>query len=243
MLQQEMAAHREDLKKFGEDWARYQVSGAASAIRYLVDRGVRVINISGGLMRSLCPEASVWQQLEESVGYAAERDVIIVLAAGNSAQESTDYPGDSSNVIIAGGVMLNDSRWEQSMPYAGTTIKQGSNYGSRLTVMAPIENVVSCEPHERRFYQTDDGPFGATRNDFVGNHRVLAIGGTSSAAPIVTALVALVRSARPDLEAERVVDIIARGCDDLGVPGVDNDTGHGRVNFGKTLALAVSEEH
>ncbi|MFO0984388.1 MAG: S8 family serine peptidase [Planctomycetota bacterium] len=242
LLQSEMAAHPDELKRFGEAWSRYQVEGAAHAIDYLVDRGVRVINFSGGLWRSQCPSAAAWQKLEDAVRRAAEHDVIVVLSAGNNAKESTDYPGSHANVIVAGGITLDDKRWDQSIPYNGTIIKVGSNYGARLSVMAPIENIVSCEPHERGCYQTDDGPMGATRVEFHGNHSILPNGGTSSAAPIVAALVALVRSARPDLDAAAVIDIIERGCDDLGASGRDPDTGFGRVNFGKTLALAVDDE-
>jgi hypothetical protein len=44
-----MFKHALELKEFGESWVPYQVGGAAEAIRYLVDRGVRVINISDGL--------------------------------------------------------------------------------------------------------------------------------------------------------------------------------------------------
>jgi hypothetical protein len=35
-----------------------------------------------------------------------------------------------------------------------------------------------------------------------------------------------------------VVDIIKRGCDDIGEPGYDIYTGFGRVNFLKTLKIA-----
>jgi membrane-anchored mycosin MYCP len=238
-LEQRLAAHRDELQKFGAAWSHYQIAGAASAVRDLVQRGVKVINVSGALMKSLCQSADDWQALEDAFADAAEQDVVIVLAAGNSAQETSDYPGSSETVIIAGGVMRDDRRWEQSIPYAGKIIKQGSNYGSRLTAMAPIENVVACQPHERRFYESDDGPFGAVHGEFLGPHQVVAIGGTSSAAPIVSALVALVRSARPDLDARDVVKLVERGCDDLGPPGFDTDTGYGRVNFGKTLALAM----
>src|SRR4029077_15269758 len=43
------------ISRFGTDWVHFQIAGAADAIRYLVDHGVRVINFSGGLKRSLCP--------------------------------------------------------------------------------------------------------------------------------------------------------------------------------------------
>jgi subtilisin family serine protease len=64
------------------------------------------------------------------------------------------------------------------------------------------------------------------------------MGATSGATPIVTSLAALVRSLRPDLKAADVVEIIRKGCDDIGEEGYDIYTGCGRVNFRKTLELA-----
>ena len=239
-MQQEMIRHPLALAKFAHDWIVYQTEGAAEAIRYLVDRKVRVINLSGGLCRHLCRplSAAAWENVEKAFAYGAEKDVVIVLAAGNNAERWEDYPGDAATVIVAGATRLDDTRWEQEQEYRGAKIKQGSNFGKRLTVMAPVEDLVVCVPHERRVYQSDDGPMGAAKVEFKGPHDVLPIGATSSAAPIVTALVALVRSARPDLDARSVVAIVQRGCDDIAAPGFDDRTGHGRVNFGKTLRLA-----
>jgi hypothetical protein len=137
-LQKEMMKQPEPLKKFAQDWVRYQVDGATNAIRYLVDNGVRVINISGALKRSLCPSAEKWQKLEEAFVYAAEKGVLIVLGAGNNAAQWEDYPGSPETVIVAGATLLNDTRWEEEGVFQGTKIKQGSNFGKRLTVMAPV---------------------------------------------------------------------------------------------------------
>jgi subtilisin family serine protease len=237
-LQKEMLKQPATLKKFGEDWVHYQVDGAAVAVRYLVDHGVKVINISGGLKQSLCPSAAKWKKLEEAFSYAADKGVVIVLAAGNTAARWEDYPGKADTVIVAGATMLNDTRWEEEITFRGSRIKQGSNYGKRLTVMAPVENLVICAPHDPRVYSCDDGPMGPMRLPFRGMHEVRPNGATSSAAPIVTALVALIYSVRPTLDARSVVKIVQRGCDAVGKEGYNIYTGYGRVNFGKSLKLA-----
>ncbi len=236
--QKEMLKHPLTITRFAHDWVHYQVDGAADAIRYLVNHKVRVINISSGLKRSLCPSVEDWKKLESAFAYAAEKGVIIVLGAGNNADKWEDYPGDPDSVIVVGATLLNDTRWEQEINLHGTKIKQGSNFGKRLTVMAPVEKLVVCVPHEERFYSCDDGPMGRTKVPFKGSHDVLPIGATSSAAPIVTSLVALIYSARPELDAKSVVKIVQQGCDDIGEKGYDLHTGHGRVNFGKSLKLA-----
>jgi subtilisin family serine protease len=118
-LQKEMMKQPETLKKFAQDWVHFQVDGAANAIRYLVDRGVKVINFSGGLKRSLCPSAEKWKNLEGAFSYAAEKGVVIVLAAGNNAARWEDYPGSPETVIVAGATLLNDTRWEEELAVGG----------------------------------------------------------------------------------------------------------------------------
>jgi thermitase len=241
-LQKEMMKQPDVLQKFGRDWVHFQVDGAADAIRYLVDHGVRVINFSGGLRRSFCPSAEKWKRLEDAFSYAADKGVVIVLSAGNNAAQWEDYPGGPDTVIVAGATLLNDTRWEEEVTVQGTTIKQGSNFGKRLTVMAPVEKLVVCAPHEQRFYSCDDGPMGPMKLPFKGSHEVRPNGATSSAAPIVTSLVALIDSARPTLDARSVVKIVQQGCDDIGGKGYNIHTGYGRVNFGKSLKLAKEWE-
>ena len=81
--------------------------------------------------------------------------------------------------------------------------------------------------------------YGTMKEHFKGGDDDLKIRATSSAAPVISALAALVFSARPDLDAPIVVELIKQGCDDLGEPGFDVRTGHGRINFAKTVELAI----
>ena len=62
--------------------------------------------------------------------------------------------------------------------------------------------------------------------------------GTSNAAPYGTALAALIRSLRPDLNHKDVIKIIEQGATDLGDLGWDKETGYGRMNFHRSLLLA-----
>ena len=223
----------------GEKLGQLPGRGASEAIRYLTDHGARVINFSGGLRRSLVPSEEAWKKLEESFAYAASKNVVIVVAAGNEAARTEDYPGDAKTVIVAGAILLNDKRWEVEVEARGTKVKQGSNFGKRLTCVAPVQDLLVCAPHEKRMYEAEDGPYGATKVPFNGAHDIRKNGATSIAAPMVSALAALVVSARPDLDVATVVELIQRGCDPIGEPGFHEHTGFGRVNFAKTLQLAV----
>jgi len=237
-FQKEMAKHADELKKLGEEWTSYQALSTAESIRYLTDHGVKVINFSGLMRKSLVQSAEAWDRLQDAFQYASNKGVLIVIGAGNNAQACEDYPGDEHSTIVVGASSLNDERWEEVKEVMGQKIKQGSNFGKRLTVMAPAENIMVCVPHDKRFYASLDGPSGPTNEEFKGVYEVMPMGATSIATPIVTSLAALVFSLKPDLDGKSVMELIKKGCDDIGEKGFDIYTGYGRVNFLKTLQLA-----
>jgi thermitase len=237
-LQKEMMKHLDEIKKFGLEWTSYQVSSTAAAIRYLTDRGVKVINFSGLMRKSLIQSAEAWDELQEAFQHASDKGVLIVIGAGNNAQACEDYPGDENSTIVVGASNLNDERWEELKEVMGQKFKQGSNFGKRLSVMAPAENIIVCVPHDKRFYASADGPAGATNEEFKAIYEVMPTGATSCATPIVTSLAALVFSLKPELSGKSAIEFIKKGCDDIGEKGFDIYTGYGRVNFLKTLQLA-----
>ena len=67
-----------------------------------------------------------WEKIDDAFSYASDKDVIIVLSAGNHAQEVNDYPGNESTTIIAGASLLNDERWEEEIKMMKQKIKMGS---------------------------------------------------------------------------------------------------------------------
>ena len=216
------------------------MGGAADAIRYLVDHGVRVINISGVLSRHLTQPVSEssWRKLEEAVAYAIEKDIVIVLAAGNNAQRWDDYPGTAETVIVAGAAKLDDTPWFQEDMLHGTKIRQGSNSGKRLTAMAPVQDLVVRIPHETALLSERRRTHGPQQGPLQRNARRAADRGHLNGGADRRGARGLGRSAGRDLDVRAVVAIVQRGCDDIGAPGFDKETGHGRVNFGKTLHLA-----
>ncbi len=64
--------------------------------------------------------------------------------------------------------------------------------------------------------------------------------GTSNAAPVVTGLVALMKSVNPALTVQQVTDYLAQNSTDLGTVGWDKYFGWGRIDYGKTLAAVKS---
>ena len=60
--------------------------------------------------------------------------------------------------------------------------------------------------------------------------------GTSFSAPMVSAAVAWVRAARPDLTADQVAQVVRLGARDVGKPGWDAATGFGVLDLAGALA-------
>ena len=239
-LQKEMQTRADELNSFGKSWLYYVSGSVAEAIRYLTDKGVRVINISIDLNLSTADqiEPSFRTRLIDAFNYAKQKDTLIVLASGNNDQRVMEYPGDRTFVLIAGASTLKDKRWTMSVEIQDMEIKQGSSYGPRLNVVAPTENIVTAVPHEEAFYNWKDTPMGEQKVPFENLYQITQYGATSSAAPQVASLAALVRSIRPDLKAGEVIRIIEGGADDIGAIGFDEETGYGRINFLRTLELA-----
>lgn len=109
-----------DAKGFGkyEIWAK--------AIRYAVDNGARIINMSvgGGV-----PNAA----LDSAIEYAWENNVLVVACMMNRNTDIPFYPAASPHVLAVGATGPDDVR---AAPFFWSP-KSGSNYGIHLSVVAP----------------------------------------------------------------------------------------------------------
>lgn len=116
---------------------RGNVSTIGNAIRYAVQKGAKVINLSLG-------SYSHYKYLEECIAYANKKGVTVVAAAGNeSGNVRYVCPAHLSSPIVVGAVNSNGRR------------AYFSNYGSSLDVVAPGVGIKSC--WLRGGYATADG--------------------------------------------------------------------------------------
>lgn len=154
----------------------------ASSIRYAVDNGAKVINISLGKYTSPTP-----QMVNDAILYAKEKDVLVVHASGNNHLNI-----DTVAYFPTG--LDKDGRFYNNFIRVGASTKTGdisslSNYGKlRVHLFAPGEDIVSVIPGNK--YASENG--------------------TSIAAPIVSGVAALIRSYFPKLKAWQVHDILMR---------------------------------
>jgi cell wall-associated protease len=157
----------------------------ANAIRYAVDNGAKVINMSFGKYYS--PNKSM---IDEAVKYAASKDVLLVHAAGNESKNS-DTSLSFPNREFANGTIARN--WIQVGACAykpgKNLIAEFSNYGvKQVDLFAPGVDIYSTVPDGK--YQT--------------------MSGTSMASPAVAGVAALIRGYFPELTAVEVKDVLMR---------------------------------
>ncbi|CQR61415.1 Thermophilic serine proteinase [Streptomyces leeuwenhoekii] len=86
-------------------------SGFADEIRYAVDNGASIINISMILQDSRYKDGASAQGLE-SVAYALDEDVLIVAGAGNDGEGGDlPFPANTPGVVAVGGVYKTGKFW------------------------------------------------------------------------------------------------------------------------------------
>ncbi len=181
----------------------------ANAIRYAVDNGASIINMSFGKGHS-------WNKriVDKAVRYAEKHDVLLVHAAGNSAQNndtSDNFPNDKYEKI--GFLFWKKKRAKNWLEIGALSYEKGkdlvagfSNYGKvNVDVFAPGMKIYSTVP----------------------NNKYKNLQGTSMASPVVAGIAAVIRSYYPRLTAKQVKNIIMKSSIkhniDVNIPGKDGE--------------------
>ncbi len=163
----------------------------ANAIRYAVDNGAKVVNMSFGKGYSWDKEA-----VDKAVKYASKHDVLLVHAAGNSAEntdESDNFPREAYE--RRGFFKFLKKKYPDNWLEIGAlswmsdadAVATFSNYGkTNVDIFSPGVDIYSTTP---------------------GNEYGSA-SGTSMASPVTAGVAALIRSYFPELKAKEVKEII-----------------------------------
>ncbi len=156
----------------------------ANAIRYAVDNGAQIINMSFG--KKFSPHK---QAVDAAIHYAERRNVLIVHAAGNDAldiDKSSSYPTNyysDSKTPAQNWLTIGASAKEDDMHLAADF----TNYGrKRVDIFAPGVNIYSLKP----------------------NNTYDLASGTSMACPVVTGVAALLMSYFPKLSIYDIKNIM-----------------------------------
>jgi subtilisin family serine protease len=174
----------------------------ANGIRYAVDHGAQIINMSFG--KGYSPQKGA---VDDAVKYAEQKGVLLVHAAGNEGENLADGKNFPTAAYLGGGraanwIEVGASSWRGSSSLAA----EFSNYGqAEVDLFAPGVDILSTVPG------------GAWERN----------SGTSMAAPVVSGVAAMLMSYFPKLTAADVKRILLESAaryPDLMVvrPGAEN---------------------
>lgn len=204
----------------------------ALAIRYAVDNGAKVINMSFG--KSFSPHKR-W--IDEAVKYADAKGVLLVHAAGNDAAnvDSTDnFPNPTLlayNITAGNWITVGASSDPLAEPSVKSYTASFSNYGKKqVNVFAPGTKIYSSVP---------------------GGNTYAVLQGTSMASPVVAGVAGLIYSYFPNLSPEQVKYAIEKSAtpiiEPVKLPGSekmvqlsDISTSGGLLNAYQAVKLAAT---
>jgi len=178
-------------------------SWVANGITWATDNGAKVINMSlGGSAKS--------STLERAVNYAWNKGVVVVAAAGNSANPSKTYPAAYTNSIAVAATNNKDQK------------ASFSSYGAKwVDVAAPGENIFSTFPnHPYKINKSFGYDFGS---------------GTSMATPMTSAVAALIWSTPYGTSVSAVRTRLESTADKITGTGIYWSAG--RVNAANAVVL------
>ena len=155
----------------------------ALAIRYAVDNGANIINMSFG--KSYSPEKEL---VDDAIKYAESKGVLLVHAAGNDAKNlntENSYPtpvfndGAKATNMITVGASTKSKKKDVAASF--------SNYGNSIVdVFAPGDNIISLD----------------TGNVFAEHS------GTSFAGPVVAGIAAVIWAYYPELTPQELIQLL-----------------------------------
>jgi hypothetical protein len=157
--------------------------------------------------------AAEWVQIY----FAVAKGIIPVAAAGNEFESGNplEFPASLPHVVTVAATTSED----RSASF--------SNANDAIDLSAPGVGILTAVPPALDSDGAQDG--------------YQAQSGTSFSAPMVSAGLAWVRAARPELEPDRAVQAIRLGARDVERPGWDALTGFGVLDVGKALTLPADK--
>ncbi|MEL6342928.1 MAG: S8 family serine peptidase [Myxococcota bacterium] len=186
----------------------------AEGIRWAVDNGAQVINLSlGSNARSAI--------IADACQYAVDNGVVLVAASGNDGFEDfIGYPAALDTTIAVGATRYDDG------------ISYYSNGGDQLTVVAP--------GGDTSVDQNGDGYADGVLQEIpdAGSYGFTFYQGTSMATPHVAALVAMIIEAGVT-DPDDILTILREESVDLGDPGWDPAYGYGLIDPVAALERAL----
>ncbi|WP_288434988.1 S8 family serine peptidase [uncultured Chryseobacterium sp.] len=190
----------------------------ANAIRYAVDNGAKVLNMSFG--KPVSPGKNVvWDAFK----YAEDKGVLLVKAAGNENEDVAEhlaYPTNFKNVTDEKPFVSNVLVVGASTNKNNALRADFSNYNKKMVnVFAPGEEIYSTVPkNEYRYLQ-----------------------GTSMASPVVAGAAAVLLAYMPDLKPYQIIEALVKSSNPSTANGfTDQSQAGGVIDLKKAAEYAYT---
>jgi hypothetical protein len=135
--------------KFTDDHGAGNQADAAAAIRYALDRGVDVINLSWGFFK-------INTLLVDAISDAIQHGVVVIAAAGNAGVNITQYPAGLPEVIAVGAGTKDNTK------------SFFSSYGPHIDFIAPGTHILGAAPGDEYVFLTGTSQSTAIVTGVVG---------------------------------------------------------------------------
>ncbi|MDZ7401019.1 MAG: S8 family serine peptidase [candidate division KSB1 bacterium] len=194
--------------------------------------GCRLMNLRAGTSQGLLEEDDV----ASAIIYAVDNGVRVInmsfgdVATSQMLRDVCQFAYQSGAVLIASAgnsqsaAVHYPSGFLETISVGATTeddyLAGFSNYGATIDLVAPGVSLLTT----------------AKGNDY------RTFSGTSAAAPVVSGVVGLMLSLRPDLNNQDVRNILVSSADDLGEPGWDPYYAAGRLNAARALEIGYESQ-
>ncbi len=203
----------------------------AQGIRYAVDNGAKVLNLSIGRNGPAAPV------IEDAVNYAVSKGAFVAIAGGNGFEEGNDLEvlADIAS-RVQGAVSVAAVDRGRSHAYYSTTgsyVELAAPGGSERGAGAPDFGAVWQQTYDFTYTDTflDLATYAAPRFDIIA---YVAYIGTSMATPHVAGLAAMLMQ-QGITDPKAIEAALEKFADDLGSPGRDDTFGFGLINARNTL--------
>jgi serine protease len=212
----------------------------AEGLRYAVDHGADVINLSLSFPPTYFPS----RLLQDAIDHATRNGVTIVAAAGNHGEGIVAYPAAFRDVIAVGASDLpswfwtfGQGPWRFVMPFLQRAAY--SNHSYKLDVVAPAGSI----PGDANF---DGYPEAVLAQTFAPgeptNFGYYFYAGTSQAAAQATAVIAVMRAQNAELGPDALRAVLGDAALPLSWAPLSASTGLGAMRYPQAVARAAQPQ-
>ncbi len=200
-----------------------RVSDVIRAIDYAINNGADIINLS-------FVNFNYSEGLQEAIYRAHNAGVIIVAAAGNEQSGGEGYNIDQTKIYPA----CYDGRLIGENMVIGVAATDALDQKTRFSSYG-FSCIDIAAPGISFFSTATNGNYPGADKDYDGYWS-----GTSMAAPLVSATLALIQQANPELSKRETVNILFASADNISRlnPNYLGQLGNGRLNVNKAVEMA-----